>query len=100
MSKKIRILKNSKKQNKMEHIILISNCWERVEIGYVSTSVKINRATNAIISVSYSWHENFGLDSKFKNFDSFESLNTFINELVEAEIESELNSLEMPSYKG
>lgn len=71
----------------MEKIILMSECWEKVEIGYVSTFVKINRATNAVLSVSYSWHEEFSTESKSKAFDSFESLNTFINELANAKKE-------------
>ena len=84
----------------MKEIIMISECWEKAEIGYVSTFVKINRATNEVLSVSYSWHENFSTDSKSKFFNSFESLNTFINELVDAKNESELNSLESQSYEG
>ena len=84
----------------MENIILVSECWEKVEVGYVSTFVKINRATNAIISVSYRWHEKFGLDNEAKVFNSFESLNTFINELVDAKNEAELNSLESQTYEG
>ena len=84
----------------MENIILISKCWEKVEIGYVSTFVKLNRDTNELLSVSYHWHENFSVNNKDKVFDSFESLNTFINELVDAKNESELNSLESQSYEG
>lgn len=84
----------------MQNIILISKCWERVEIGYISTFVKMNRVTNEVIFVSYKWYEDFSTDSKSKSFDSFESLNTFINELVDAKNEAELNSLESQSYEG
>ena len=84
----------------MENIISISNCFEKVELGYVSTFVKINRVTNEVLSVSYVWHEDFSMKSTNKSFNSFESLNTFINELVDAKNESELNSLESQSYEG
>lgn len=83
----------------MKKIILISYCWEKVEIGYVSTFVKLNRTTNEVISVSYNWYEDFSTDSPNKAFDSFESLNTFINELVDAKNESELNALESQTYE-
>ena len=83
----------------MENIISISNCFEKVEVGYVSTFIKMNRATNEIVSVSYMWHEKITSD-KYKFFDSFESLNTFINELLDTKNESELNSLESQSYEG
>lgn len=65
----------------MKEIITISNCWETVEIGYVSTFIEMNRSTNEILSVRYHWHEKFGSD-RSKVFNSFESLNTFINELL------------------
>ena len=78
---------------------MISECWEKAEIGYVSTFIKINRATNALISVSYNWYEEFSMKSKSKTFDSFESLNTFINELVDLKNETELNSLELQTYE-
>lgn len=84
----------------MKEIITISKCWEKAEIGYISTFVKINRATNAVLSVSYNWYEDFSTDSESKSFDSFESLNTFINELVDYKNEAELNSLESQSYEG
>lgn len=84
----------------MKDIITISKCWEKSEIGYVSTFVKINRATNEVISVSYNWHEDFSTDSTNKSFNSFENLNAFINELVDVKNESELNSLELQSYEG
>ena len=84
----------------MEEIITIAECWEKVEIGYVSTFVEFNRVTNEVLSVNYHWHEEFSIHSKFKVFDSFESLNTFINELVDAKNESELNALESQSYEG
>ena len=83
----------------MENIISISNCWEKVEIGYVSTHVKMNRVTNEIISVTYHWHEKFSTNET-KVFNSFESLNSFINELLDAKNESELNSLENQTYEG
>ena len=83
----------------MENIILISKCWEKVEVGYASTHIKMNRATNAIISVSYRWYPTLSLDNA-KSFDSFESLNAFINELIDARNEAELNSLESQTYKG
>lgn len=83
----------------MKKIILISYCWEKVEIGYVSTFVKLNRTTNELLSVSYHWHENFSVNHTDKVFDSFESLNTFINELVDAKNESELNALESQTYE-
>lgn len=84
----------------MEEIITISNCWEKVEIGYVSTHVRMNRATNEILSVRYYWHESFSLYNEAKCFNSFESLNTFITELVDAKNESELNSFEAQPYEG
>lgn len=84
----------------MKEIISMSSCFEKVEIGFVSTFVKMNRGTNEIISVSYHWHENFSISNKSKVFDSFESLNTFINELVDMRNESELNSLESQTYEG
>lgn len=83
----------------MENIISISKCWERVEIGYASTFIKINRVTNEVLSVSYLWDEDFSMNHT-KKFDSFESLNTFINELLDAKNESELNSLESQTYEG
>ena len=87
----------------MENIITMSNCWETAEIGYVSTHVKMNRATNEILSVRYHWHEKLNLDIESRVFDSFESLNTSINELIElidAKNEAELNSLESQTYEG
>lgn len=66
----------------MEAVISISNCWEKIETGYVSTHIKMNRITNEVISVTYQWHEKFSTDST-KIFNSFESLNAFINELVD-----------------
>lgn len=83
----------------MENIISVANCWEKVEIGYVSTHVKINRITNEVLSVAYLWNEKFSTDNP-KVFNSFESLNTFINELLDAKNESELNSLESQTYEG
>lgn len=77
----------------MENIILISKCFEKIEIGYVSTFVKMNRAANEILYVSYHWHETFSTDNT-KIFNSFESLNTFINELIDLKNETESNSLE------
>jgi len=77
----------------MKNIILISNCFEKAEIGYVSTFVKMNRTTNEILFVTYHWHETFSTDNT-KVFNSFESLNTFINELIDLKNECELNSLE------
>lgn len=71
----------------MKNIISIAECWEKVEIGYVSTHVKMNRVTNEIISVSYHWYEDFNMKSKSKVFNSFESLNTFINELLANDME-------------
>ncbi len=84
----------------MEKIVSISKCWEKVEIGYISTFVELNRATNEILSVNYSWHERLNPDSKSKSFNSFESLNTFIDELVDAKNEAELNALESQTYEG
>ncbi len=83
----------------MENIISISNCLEKVELGYVSTFVKMNRVTNKVLSVSYTWQEKI-TSNKYKFFDSFEDLNTFINELLDAKNESELNSLESQTYEG
>lgn len=83
----------------MKEIITISKCWESVEIGYVSSHIRMNRATNAIISVSYHWYEEFNM-SDLKSFNSFESLNTFINELVDLKNEAELNALESQTYEG
>ena len=83
----------------MENIISISNCFEKAEIGYVSTFVKMNRATNEILSVSYIWHEDF-IAGNPKSFDSFESLNTFINELIDLKNECDLNSFENQAYEG
>lgn len=83
----------------MKNIISIANCWEKVEVGYVSTHVKMNRVTNEVISVTYHWHEKFSIDN-IKVFNSFESLNTFINELVDAKNEAELNSLKSQTYEG
>lgn len=83
----------------MENIILISKCFEKAEIGYVSTFVKMNRTTNEILSVTYHWHETFSVDNT-KIFNSFESLNTFINELIDLKNECELNSLESQAYEG
>lgn len=84
----------------MKEIITMAKCLEKVEIGYVSTYVKLNRATNEILSIRYHWHKNFSLDIKAKVFNSFESLNTFINELVDARNEAELNSFEAQTYEG
>ena len=84
----------------MKDIILISKCWEKAEIGYISTFVEFNRATNAVLSVSYNWYEDFSTDSKSKSFNSFESLNTFIDELINARNEAELNALESQSYEA
>lgn len=83
----------------MENIISIANCWEKVEVGYVSTHVKMNRVTNELLSVTYHWHKKFNTEDT-KVFNSFESLNTFINELLDAKNESELNSLELQTYEG
>jgi len=76
----------------MENIISISNCFEKTEIGYVSTFIKMNRATNEILSVTYNWHEDF-IAGNPKTFNSFESLNTFINELIDLKNKCELDSL-------
>ena len=84
----------------MKEIIMISKCWEKAEIGYISTFVKINRKTNAVLSVSYNWYEDFSTDSTNKAFDSFESLNTFINEIVDYKNAAELNALESQTYEG
>mgnify|MGYP001164221616 FL=1 len=83
----------------MENIITLSKCWEKVEIGYVSTHIRINRDTNEVLSVTYCWNERFSIDNT-KFFYSFEDLKTFINELVDAKNESELNALELQSYEG
>ena len=83
----------------MENIIRISNCWEKVEIGYVSTFFRINRVTNEVLSVKYCWHEKFSTVGT-KYFNSFESLDTFIDELIDARNEAELNSLESQTYEG
>ena len=83
----------------MKEIITIANYEEKAKVGYVSTYVKMNRDTNEILSVGYYWCEK--LDSvKSKAFDSFESLNTFINKLVDTKNESELNSFELQSNEG
>lgn len=66
----------------MENVILIANCWEKVEIGYVSTHVKMDRNTNEVLSVTYHWHESFSTNNT-KVFNSFESLHTFLNELID-----------------
>jgi len=68
--------------NTMENVILIANCWEKVEIGYVSTHVKMDRNTNEVLSVTYHWHESFSTNNT-KVFNSFESLHTFLNELID-----------------
>ena len=82
----------------MKEIITIANYFEKAEIGYVSTYVEINRATNEVISTKYYWDEK--IDSKLTTpFNSFESLNTFINDLIDAKNESELNSLESQTYE-
>ena len=83
----------------MENIISISNCFEKVEIGYVSTHVKMNRVTNEVLSVTYYWDEKISSDQS-KVFDSFVSLNAFIYDLLDAKNESELNSLESQTYEG
>jgi|688.fasta_scaffold543797_3 hypothetical protein len=83
----------------MENIISIANCWEKVEIGYVSTHVKMNRVTNEVLSVTYHWHEKFSTNNT-KVFNSFESLNVFLNELIDLKKECELNSLENQTYEG
>lgn len=83
----------------MESIILISKCFEKVEIGYVSTYIKMNRVTNELLSVSYTWNAKVSTNNT-KSFDSFESLNTFINGLIDLKNECELNSLESQSYEG
>lgn len=83
----------------MENIISIAECWEKVEIGYVSTHVKMNRVTNEILSVTYHWHKEISMNTS-KIFNSFESLNTFINELIDLKNECELNSLENQAYEG
>jgi len=83
----------------MENIISIANCWEKVEIGYVSTHVKMNRINNEILSVTYHWHEKFSTNNT-KVFNSFENLNTFLNELIGLKNECELNSLENQTYEG
>src|SRR5690606_36263154 len=74
---------NELRLNSLENIIILSNCWEKVEIGYVSTFVKLDRTTNKVLSVTYHWDEEYGTDNP-KVFRSFESLNTFINKLVDA----------------
>ena len=83
----------------MKNIVLISKCWEKAEIGYVSTHVYMNRATNEILSVSYNWNEHISTKNS-KTFNSFESLNAFINELIDLKNECELNSLENQAYEG
>lgn len=83
----------------MKNIISVANRWEKVEVGYVSTHVKMNRVTNEVISVTYHWREKFSIGN-IKVFSSFESLNTFVNELVDAKNEAELNSLESQTYEG
>lgn len=83
----------------MENIISMSNSWEKVEIGYISTHVKMNRVTNELLSVSYLWHEGFGTN-KAKVFNSFESLNSFINELIDLKNKYKLNSLENQADEG
>jgi hypothetical protein len=83
----------------MENIITISNCWEKVEIGYVSTFVTLDRTTNKVLSVSYHWDEDYNTRGS-KVFKSFESLNAFINDLIDAKNEAELNALESQTDEG
>ena len=83
----------------MENIVTISNCYEKVEIGYVSTFVRMNRITNEVLSVTYYWDEKIS-SNQSKVFDSFVSLNAFIYELLTAKNEAELNSLESQPYEG
>lgn len=66
----------------------------------VSTHVHMSRATNEILCISYHWYEKINMDMPNKIFNSFESLNTFINELIDLKNEYELNSLESQSYEG
>lgn len=82
----------------MENIILISKCFEKAKIGYVSTHIEMNRSTNEILSVSYNWNEHISTKNS-KTFNSFESLNAFINELIDLKNECELNSLEIKLMK-
>lgn len=83
----------------MENVVAISNCYEKVEIGYVSTFVRMNRITNKVLSVTYYWDEKINSNHS-KVFDSFVSLNAFIYELLAAKNEAELNSLESQPYEG
>ena len=71
----------------MENIILISKCFEKAKIGYISTHIKMNRSTNEILSVSYNWNKELSTNNT-KTFNSFESLNTFINELIDLKNEN------------
>ena len=83
----------------MENIILISKCFEKVEIGYVSTHIKMNRVTNELLSVSYDWNAKISTNNT-KSFNSFEGLNTFINGLIDLKNECELDSLEIKAHEG
>jgi len=83
-------------QYKMKNIILISECFEKVEIGYVSTFVRMDRTNNEVLSVTYHWHEKISSNNG-KEFNSFESLNVFLNELIDLKNKCELNSLENQS---
>lgn len=83
----------------MENIVLITSCWEKVEIGYVTTHIRMNRITNEVVSVTYRWYEKFSTNNA-KVFNSFESLNNFINELIDLKNEWELNSLENQAHEG
>lgn len=71
----------------MKNIVLVSHCYEKAEIGYVSTFVIMDRITNKVLSVTYYWDEK--IDSNHSQvFDSFVSLNTFIYELLAAKNET------------
>lgn len=63
----------------MENTILLSNCWEKVEKGYISTFATLDRTTHELISVSYHWHEAMFSDKKYLLFDNFEDLQKHIN---------------------
>jgi len=91
---------NELRLNSLKNIVVVSSSWEKVEIGYVSTFVKLDRTTNEVLSVKYHWNKEYGGTDNPKIFRSFESLNAFINEIIDAKNESELNTLESQTDEG
>lgn len=65
----------------MEHIVHLSKCWEKQEVGYSHTHVKFNRLTNQVVNVSYMFSLNMSSDDS-KSFETYENLLKYINELA------------------